>query len=92
MTIQELKSDPNHEVFQSFERFWKIGNIRFQIITYTVFYDDRKYIVFGCYHSKTGTSQVFYSFRNAIKYAIDTYNEKFKEQQEIQEACGNHTT
>lgn len=77
-TIDELKESPHYVPPHTFKEIITIGSIDFLMYYYSVVDDDDSYVAFGCFHKFANSSPVFDTFSNAMRYAIDTYNERKK--------------
>ncbi len=77
-TVSELKNSKYYLPGYSFREIITIGGVRFFMNAYTIEDDDDSYVAFGCFHEYSNESPVFQRFTDAMRYAIETYNERIK--------------
>jgi hypothetical protein len=77
-TIGELKRSPHYVPAPSFMEILTIGKIDFLMHHYLIVDEDDSYVAFACFHAAHSESPVFNRYTDAMRYAIDTYNERIK--------------
>ncbi len=77
-TIDEIKKSPHYVAAPSFKEIIEIDTMRFFVHHYLIVDDDDSFVAFGCFHEMHSESPVFNRFTDVMRYAIDTYNERMK--------------